>query len=132
MSGLPWVRFDTDFPDNPKVLQLLSRRGGAGTAFVYCCSLAYSGRHGTDGFIPSAALGRIHGKKADAATLVEIGMWDEAGEGWVIRNWDEYQQASETTESVLAAKRAGSAKGNCRRWHGPDCRCYEQKLRAVR
>jgi hypothetical protein len=63
VNGLPWVRFDTTLPDNPKVLELLTMKDGYRAAFVYCCGLAYSGRHGTDGHIPGPALSRIHGRR---------------------------------------------------------------------
>lgn len=134
MAGLPWIRFDTTMPDNPKILELCEMREGHRAAFVYVCGLAYAGRHGTDGFIPSSALSRINGRKADADKLVQVGLWDAADKGWVVHAWDEYQQASETTEKVLASKREGGAKGNCVRWHGEDCGCWRNKtnLRAIR
>lgn len=135
MNGLPWVRFDTTLPDHPKVLELVSRRGGAGSAFVYCCGLAYAGRHGTNGFIPTSALNRLHGRRSDAAALVDVGLWEDlGGDGWLIHGWDEYQQSTETTEEVRAKQKAGSAKGNCRRWHPAGCECWQTptNLRAIR
>jgi hypothetical protein len=126
------VRLDATIPDNPKILELLDMRSGHVSAFVYVCGLAYAGKHGTDGFIPVNALSRIHGKRADADRLVEVGLWVTADKGWVVHGWDEYQQASETTEAVLAKKRTGAAKGNCKRWHGDDCRCWEQKVQTLR
>jgi hypothetical protein len=134
VSGLPWVRFDTDLPDNPKILRLISRRGGSGAAFVYCCGLAYAGRHGTDGFIPTAALTRVHGKRSDAAALVDVGLWDPSDEGWWIHGWDEYQQSSETSERIREDRQKASKKGNCARWHPPGCKCWatdEFRPRAV-
>ena len=47
--GLPWVRLDTTFHHNPKVLDLAAR-GKYRAAFAYVCSLAYAGQHGTDGY----------------------------------------------------------------------------------
>ncbi|SNR32805.1 hypothetical protein [Blastococcus mobilis] len=135
MAGLPWIRFDTDLPDNPKVLALIARRGGQAAAFVYCCGLAYSGRHGTDGFIPAAALPRVHGRRADATALVAVGLWDETDDGWFIHGWDEYQQASSTSEVIRGKKREASRKGNCVRHHGESCGCWKRPadgLRAVR
>lgn len=137
MSGLPWVRLDTDMPDNPKVLELVSRRGGHASAFVYCCSLAYAGRHGTDGYIPKAALARLHGKQADASNLCAVGLWTEHEDGgWSIHGWDEYQQASTTTDEIRAKQKTGAAKGNCRRWHKVGCECWkaaeDMRPRAVR
>lgn len=132
MSGLPWIRFDTTLPDNPKILQLCSVKDGHRAAFVYCCGLAYAGKHGTDGFIPGEAIGRCNGKPADAARLVDVGLWRTAPGGWEIHGWSEYQQTNDSTARVRAAKKAGSAKGNCVRWHGDDCGCWQSpSLRGI-
>lgn len=125
MSGLPWVRFDTDLPDNPKILRLMSQRGGHAAAFVYCCGLAYAGRHGTDGFIPAAALPRLHGKRSDANALVDVGLWDPDDAGWWIHGWEEYQQSNEVSDRIREDRRKASRKGNCRRWHKVGCKCWE-------
>ena len=123
--SLPWVRFDTSLPDHPKILELVDGRGGREAGFVYCCSLAYAGKHGTDGFIPKAALSRVNGRPADAQRLVEVGLWETAVGGWQIHGWLERQQAAAVGEDVLAAKRRASAKGNCVRHHGADCGCWK-------
>lgn len=136
MSGLPWIRFDTTLPDHPKILTLLGLKDGHRSAFVFCCSLAYAGRHGTDGFIPAAALARINGRKQDAANLVAVGLWDPDDDGgWHVHDYAEYQQTSEVTEAVREKRRKASRKGNCVRHHGDGCLCYKlptSDLRAVR
>ena len=55
MSGLKWVRLDTAFPDNQKVLHLVEDNAWRAIA-NYTFGLAYSGRQGNDGFIPKPAL----------------------------------------------------------------------------
>lgn len=134
MAGLPWVRLDTAMPDNPKILQLCEVKDGHRAAFVYCCSLSYAGKHGTNGFIPTGALPRINGRPADGARLVDVGLWLPATGGWEIHDWSAYQQTSDSTAKVRAAQKAGSRKGNCVRWHGDDCGCWKRAdaLRAVR
>lgn len=112
---LPWVRLDTAMPDNPKVIALVDGdRGGRAAAFVWVCSLAYSGKHGTDGFIPKAALPRINGRPADARLLVEAGLWKDEGVGWSINGWDEFQES--TAETVARSERARTAA--MARWAG--------------
>lgn len=59
--GLPWIRFDTALPDHPKILALLTEKRGRGAGFVYVCGLAYAGKHGTDGFLPTESVPRING-----------------------------------------------------------------------
>src|SRR5262249_28516972 len=97
---LPWVRLDTAMPDNPKIIDLVDgNKDGRAAAFVWVCSLAYSGKHGTDGFIPKGALARINGRPADARLLVQVGLWkDELGVGWSIPGWAEFQESNEETQ----------------------------------
>lgn len=93
---LPWVRLDTSMPDHPKVVDLCDRGDvGLAAAFVWVCSLAYSGKHGTDGFIPRGVLARINGKAKHAQLLVEHRLWDELPpKGWQIHGWEEYQMVA--------------------------------------
>jgi hypothetical protein len=136
VSGLPWIRFDTTLPDHPKILDLLALKDGHRSAFVFCCSLAYAGRHGTNGFITGAALGRINGRRQDAENLVSVGLWDpDTDGGWHIHDYSEYQQTSEITEDIREKRRKASRKGNCVRHHGESCLCWQlpssDGLRAV-
>jgi hypothetical protein len=109
MAGLPWVRLDAAFPTNPKVLALLELKEGHRTGFVYLCGLSYAGAHGTDGRITASALPFIHGRKADALRLVQVGLWhDYPDGGWLINGWDEKQVTNEAARlrSEMAKKAA--------------------------
>ena len=99
--SLPWIRLDTAMPDNPKILDLIDgHKEGRAAAFVWVCSLAYAGKHGTDGFISRSALSRLNGRPADAKLLVAVGLWkDEAGVGWTINGWAEFQESNEETKA---------------------------------
>lgn len=133
--GLPWIRFDTTLPDHPKILTLLTMRDGHRSAFVFCCALAYAGRHGTDGHIPVAALTRINGRRTDAGNLITVGLLDpDPDGGWLIHDYAEYQQTAEVTDEVREKRRRASRKGNCVRHHGESCQCWKlppESLRAV-
>lgn len=109
--GLPWVRLDTQFVTNPKVLDLVAGKHHK-AAFVYICSLAYSGCHQTDGYLPVTCLPFIHGTSADARKLVEVGFWVPAPGGWDINGWHEFQVSSE--ENLRRRERA--QKGAAARW----------------
>lgn len=104
---LPWVRLDTAFPYNPKLLAMLAEKDGHRTALVYLCSLAYSGAHGTDGFIAREALPFIHGRQSDADRLVRHVFWRAQSGGWLINGWLEFQESS--TETQERRKRAQAA-----------------------
>lgn len=120
---LPWIRLDTQFPTNPKVLALAEDRKWRALA-VYTFALSYSGAHGTDGFVPRNALPFVHGTAKEAADLVSVGLWHPDRKGWLINDWADYQQLQSEASDALQAKRAGARKGNCSRWHGPQCGCW--------
>ena len=112
--ALSWVRLDTGLPDHPKMLSLLAGKKQK-AALVYVYSLAYSGRHELDGFIPHQALPFIHASKNDAMALCEVGLWHARQGGYEINSWDEHQPSNE--ESTRRKERARLAA--MKRWH-PD------------
>jgi len=112
---LPWVRLDTTFPSNPKLLAMLSEeKDGYRAGLVYLCGLSYCGAHGTDGFIPREALGFIHGRLSDASLLVRYGFWWTQPGGWLINGWEEFQESSPETKARRKRAQAGAAA----RWEG--------------
>lgn len=125
--ALPWVRMDTNMPTHDKILSLLSdpsaKRWQAAASYMF--SIQWSGGHGTDGRIPAAALPFIHGTPATARLLVKYDLWIEQTAAWQVKNYAEYQVTDEVDAEVTRSKKKGAAKGNCRRWHGPDCKCWE-------
>lgn len=106
MSTLAWVRLDTAMPRNHKILALLGMKEGHRAAFVYLSSWCYAGEQGTDGFIPSVALGFIHGREVDAERLVEVGLWLPTQGGWQVHDWADYQQTNAETDARTARARA--------------------------
>lgn len=124
--ALPWVRLDTQFPLNPKILELIGAKKHR-VIVAWVSSLAYSGAQGTDGFIPSAALPFIHATKADATDLVMARLWICAPGGWQINDWHEYQFSSDEHEQRRLKAEKASKKANCVRWHGKDCGCWNQR-----
>ena len=109
--GLPWVRLDTQFPSNPKVLELVADKRYK-AAFVYTCALGYSGVHGTDGYLPANCLPFIHATKVDANHLVEVGLWMPASGGWEINGWADFQETTDETQ----ARKDRAKKGAIARW----------------
>lgn len=107
MAGLKWVRVDTAFPRNHKVMQLVAD-GHHKAALVYICGLALSGEQGTDGWIARAHLPMIHATPRDADHLVDVGLWIARPGGWTINDWDQYQPSSEDTAKRTAHARAAA------------------------
>lgn len=111
--GLPWVRLETGFPHNPKIIALAAdRRWQAIT--LYVSGLAYSGEHGTDGFIPHHCLSFIHGTPRVADQLVQVSLWRPRPGGWDINGWEEFQFSS--AEHKARSDRARAAAEI--RWRG--------------
>lgn len=130
MSGLPWVRLDADIASHDKILSLIgdpsAKRWQA--AFSYVCSIGWSGGHGTDGHVPNAALPFIHGTTATAGLLQKHGLWVPEPGGSYLRNFSARQELAMVTAAKKEAQRIGGLKGNCERWHGPDCRCWKEAV----
>lgn len=125
---LPWVRLDTAFPYNQKLLAMLRRKDGYRAALVYICGLSISGGQGSDGFVSTESLPFTHGRNADAALLVEFGFWVPQPGGWLINGWEEFQQSSEETQ--LRRKRAQAAAEY--RWAGHEAQSDAERAKNYR
>jgi hypothetical protein len=123
--ALPWVRLDTSFPTNPKLLAMLARKEGHRAAFVYVASLAYSGCHGCDGFVTAEALPFIHARRSDAALLCQFGFWRAVTGGWEINDWTQFQQSTEETQQ---RKRRAQAAAQAR-WNGHEAMTGAERTR---
>lgn len=120
--SLPWVRLESAFAHNPKILDLVGRRKHAAVC-LYVFALGYSGQHGLDGFVPAAALPILHGTDAQAVDLVGVGLWRACPGGYEVNGWDEYQVSSdEHAERKARAKAAAEL-----RWE----RQRERKVRKI-
>jgi hypothetical protein len=123
---LPWVRLDANIGTHDKILELLGERDGAKAFVLYICALGYAGGHGTDGQIPKYALVVNHGSEKLARLLVNHRLWEYNGNGsYQIRNWDTRQQMQSTTDEIREKQSRGARKGNCERWHGKGCGCWQ-------
>jgi hypothetical protein len=102
--GLPWVRLDTGFAQNPKIAALCAA-GRWRSAFVWVAALGYAGAQGTDGYIPDYCLPFIHGTRQNANDLVQYELWAVDSGGWNINDWAEFQLSDEA-----AKKRSDKAR----------------------
>jgi hypothetical protein len=125
---LPWVRLDTSFPYNQKLLAMLAEKDGYRAALVYVCGLAHSGGQGSDGFISREALPFVHGRMADAERLVRHAFWIPQPGGWLINGWAEFQESSEETQQ--RRKRAQALA--MMRWNGHDAMSDAERARNYR
>ncbi|HET7386871.1 MAG TPA: hypothetical protein VFJ19_09450 [Nocardioidaceae bacterium] len=125
--SLPWVRLDSNIASHDKILSLLDDPSPKKwqAAFSYTCSIGYCGAQGTDGLIPFGALAFVHGTKATAGLLVSHFLWRPDPLGWTVPKFLERQQSQADSQRIRNARRVASSKGNCIRWHGEHCGCWQ-------
>lgn len=106
-----WVRLDCAFSRNDKILSLVANNEFRAVA-LYCFALGHSRDQKSAGFISRGALPILHGRSRDAAALVRERLWVIAPGGWLINDWDEYQETSEE----MQARAARASKAADVRW----------------
>lgn len=111
--GMPWVRLDTAWPQNPKFLMLIQDKKWRAIT-VYMAGLAYCGAQGSDGFLPYYALQILHGTRREVAELCKVALWIPCEGGWQVNDWLDYQFSSE--QHAIRTEKA--RKAALVRWHG--------------
>jgi hypothetical protein len=107
---------------------MVGEKDGHRAALVYLCGLAYSGAHGTDGFISREALPFIHGRQSDAERLCRHVFWRAQTGGWLINGWTEFQESSVETQERRKRAQAGAAA----RWNGHEAQTGAERTRQWR
>ena len=128
--GLPWVRVDANIAHHDKIVYLQTQRGGWRAIAVYIYALGWAAGQGTDGYIPQHMATPLSADKQTINLLTAAHMWEPVTGGWQIRNYAQRQELEVISEGKRAAQRLGAAKGNCIRYHGPDCGCWRTAANA--
>ncbi len=126
-----FVPCDVNLASDPAIL-----RAGPFAELVYRRALEYVKRTGRDGQVyavelPLIAHG-IPGKPAThAAALVQQGLWQDNGDGWLIRSWTKWNLTQEEQAEERDRKRLAAVLTNHKRYHKaephPDCpHCKEE------
>jgi len=115
---LAWARLHDGFDDDPDIDRL---SGDAIALFV--CSITWSSRSLTDGFIPEARARKLAGGTPEAIELLCSGdkpWWVKAEGGYVIRSFHKYNPSAEEVrrlrEEVSQARAEAGRKGAEARW----------------
>lgn len=98
---MPWTRIDDGFSENPKTLRM---KGWDTELGAYMAALCYASRR-RDPHITPEALRVIGARPRTAERLVELGLWDQNGDGWVIHDWHQYQGPMTAAERVSRHRR---------------------------
>lgn len=116
---MAWARIDDGFDDHPKVLALLDMEDGAAAIGLWTLCLTWAHRNTrrkgkVPGLIPSTLPRRFVGAEGRrlADLLVNVGLWEQVDDGWLIHDFAEYLPSAE----VSAARSAAGKKGAAKRW----------------
>ena len=109
-----WLRMDCNAINHPKVAELDD------SEFRFWIeALCHATDHGTDGAISRAWVLRIARRPIDMAErLVEVGLFDRAGDGYELHSFLEYQAPAEHFEAISEKRRAAARA----RWEGTPAR----------
>lgn len=91
MAGVRWVRLDTSYLMNPKIVSI-----DRDALLIHLASMTWCADQLTDGHIPVgalptlAAMARVRTKATGRAVeqLVVVGLWQLNGTGWYLHDFD--------------------------------------------
>lgn len=109
---MTWANVDDLFPEHPKVLA-----AGGDAAWLYICGLCFTNRNLTEGRIPKAVVPRLSDRKAPARLaqrLVDVGLWHEEKDAYVIHDWEKYNEGAE----AVKARKEQARNAARARWSG--------------
>src|SRR5262245_55464361 len=104
MRARLFVPLSVDFATDDKILAARPM-----AAYLFVCSLAFSKRTLSDGYITRKQLAVVApgfaatGARRHAETLVAVGLWVVDGDGWRIKAWPKWNRSSAAIESESAA-----------------------------
>lgn len=105
MAGPTWVRLDTGYFTNPKIL-----RAGSDASLLHLAAICYLGSHELDaGVLPAEAVDlvassvRIKRPNDVVARLVAQGLWHDHPDGWLVHHYDVMN--GENSEAAAARRR---------------------------
>lgn len=111
MAGLQWIRLDTTFPDNPKIMDLVDNNQHK-VVVAHVSMMCHVGKTLTDGYFTEGALRRYAIAKKDAYAAVESGLWIPTRAGFEINGWAEYNPV----DDAAAARSDKARKAAEKRW----------------
>lgn len=112
---MAWVRIDDRLHSHPKVLRAWAHDPAA--IGLHLLALSYSADYLTDGVIgPAFVLTQLPQKRRRdraVAALVQSGLWERNGEGWIIHD---YLDFNESRQQILDRRATDAARKNPRRF----------------
>jgi hypothetical protein len=118
-----WAKIEYSLPRHPRIVQLTSPTALS----LYVLGILYAGEHLTDGAIPDAAVSGLlppnvsrRGMGPAVQQLVRAGLWTETDQGYMIRDYGDYQTPRSEVEARRrrnqeAGRKGGKASGRASR-----------------
>lgn len=105
---MPWVYLDDHFDEHEKV-----EAAGGDASWLFVAGLCFANRNLTGGRIPKTKVPRLTDRRQPerlAQRLVEVGLWEDAGDVYVIHDYDHWNRsATERAEQERRSKKASKA-----------------------
>lgn len=118
---MTWFKLDDNWLSHHK-----HRAAGLKGRALWVAAGTYCAQHLTDGRIDKtmlpmlSALSEVGNGRKEAERLVEVGLWHDMGDHWLMHDWDRYQPSREKVESERAKaaerqRKARESRGKSRR-----------------
>jgi hypothetical protein len=103
---MTWVKVDDRMPDHPKVAGLSDR------AFrVHVEALCFCSGFLTDGAVSAKVAQQRHWSAKHTDELVEAGLWETTGDGWLIHDYLTYQRSRQAATRTSEVRAIAGARG---------------------
>lgn len=104
---MTWIKIDDRFHAHRKI-----RQAGLEAVGLYVRALSYSAAEDLEGHVETGWVEEAAGKKAEKLTtaLVDAGLWETNGNGWVIHDFLVYNPTNEERAKKAAAAKQAADK----------------------
>ena len=100
---MAWFKVDDKLHSHPK-----RHRAGLRAMGLWVIAGSWCGDQLTDGYVPAYMLASFGAKPADAQALVSAELWVEMDDGWLFRDWDDYQPTRDDVHDERDYRRRSS------------------------
>lgn len=110
---MPWVKLDDSLHGHPK-----AAKAGLEALGLHMLAMSHCGAYSQNGHVAPEFVREKAGARAAKLTarLVDCGLWETNGNGWVIHDWSEFNPSPEQIEAERAKRSAAGKAAAEARW----------------
>lgn len=97
---MTWFRIDDGFHGHPKVVELSLEAVG-----LWALAGSWCAQYLTDGLVSARTVRRFGASDEATTELVDADLWIEVEDGWLFKDWSDYQPMKEEVEAERSAAR---------------------------